>query len=395
MQKKAIIIALVLYVASAVLSYLLFANTSILSRAGVLQNPVAQPKQSGGSADGKLVFDETLPKTEACPTNGAMYSKQQRAWWEKHRPLGVMIENTPDARPQAGLQSADVVYEAVAEGGITRFLAVFYCQDAGQIGPVRSARTYFLDFMSEYGNNPLYAHVGGANTDGPADALGQLAEYGWRAYNDLDQFGNIPFPIFRRIENINGRPVATEHTMYSNTGLLWDYAGKERELTNKDADGLSWDTTFVPYKFKDDAATSARPAAQKVAFDFWDGYKDFSVVWTYSPTTNTYTRKTGGVDHMDRNTKKAIAAKNVVVLFMKESNANDGYENNLHMLYGTTGTGTALIFMDGKEIKGRWKKADRESRTVLTDSTGKEIMLNRGLTWFEIVATDTDVNVTP
>jgi len=60
---------------------------------------------------------------------------------------------------------------AVAEGGITRFLALFYCQDAGQVGPVRSARTYFVDFASEYADNPLYAHVGGANQPGPADAL--------------------------------------------------------------------------------------------------------------------------------------------------------------------------------------------------------------------------------
>ena len=63
-----------------------------------------------------------------------------------------MIENSVDARPQSGLSSADVIYEAVAEGGITRFLTVYYCQDPVEVGPVRSARTYYVDFASEYGD---------------------------------------------------------------------------------------------------------------------------------------------------------------------------------------------------------------------------------------------------
>lgn len=390
--KNVILISIILYAVTSLLAFFVFANTSLLASTGLVSTPVPAPKKTGTTDTSRTVFDQTLPKTEACPINGEMYSKQQKKWWEQHRPLGVMIENSVDARPQSGLQSADTIYEAVAEGGITRFLAVFYCQDAGQIGPVRSARTYFIDFLSEYGNNPLYAHVGGANTDGPADALGQIEEYGWNFYNDLNQF-SVPFPIFKRIENINGRQVATEHTMYSNTNALWDYAKDKRKLGPKDEDGLKWDTTFTPYKFKADAASSARPATQKISFEFWDGYNDFAVDWVYDKATNTYLRKNAGIDHIDRNTKKPLAAKNVVILFMKESNANDGYENNLHMLYGTKGTGKALIFMDGKQTVGKWKKSDRESRTLLYDNTGAEVSLNKGLAWFEIVATDTAVTV--
>lgn len=391
-KKPIILISIIIYALVSLASYLLFANTSILSSTGLITNPVPAPKKEGTKDTSKTVFDQSLPKTEACPLNGQKYSKQQMQWWEKHRPLGVMIENSVDARPQSGLQSADVIYEAVAEGGITRFLAVFYCQDAGQIGPVRSARTYFLDFISEYGNNPLYAHVGGANTPGPANALGQIEDYGWNFYNDLNQF-SVPFPIFKRIESINGRPVATEHTMYSNTSLLWDYAKDKRDLSHVDEDGKNWDTTFTEYKFKDDAAASARPAAQKISFEFWDGYSDFAVDWVYNKSTNSYDRKNGGIDHTDRNTKKPLSAKNVVILFMKESNANDGYENNLHMLYGTKGTGKALIFMDGKETTGRWSKTGREEKTMLYDNKGQEIQLNRGLTFFEIIATNTAVTV--
>lgn len=391
-KKPVILISIIIYALMSLASYLVFANTSLLSSTGLITNPVPAPKKEGTTDTSKTVFDQSLPKTEACPLNGQKYSKQQMQWWEKHRPLGVMIENSVDARPQSGLQSADVIYEAVAEGGITRFLAVFYCQDAGQIGPVRSARTYFLDYISEYGNNPLYAHVGGANTPGPANALGQIEDYGWNFYNDLNQF-SVPFPIFKRIENINGRPVATEHTMYSNTGLLWDYAKDKRDLSHVDEDGMKWDTTFTEYKFKDDPAVSARPSSQTVSFEFWDGYRDFAVDWIYNQSTNSYERKNGGIAHTDRNTKKTLSAKNVVILFMKESSANDGYENNLHMLYGTKGTGKALIFMDGKEIVGRWSKSGREAKTMLYDSKGQEVQLNRGLTFFEIVALDTAVTV--
>lgn len=181
MNVKILAIAVGVYIVAAIVSFLVFNNLS----GGTAITPVAQPKKT---ANGKLLFDPELPKTESCPINGAMYSKQQKAWWEKHAPLGVMIENHLEARPQSGLSSADIVYEAVAEGGITRFLAIFYCQDAEFIGPVRSARTYFVDMVSEYGPSPLYAHVGGANTPGPANALGQISDYGWAGVNDLNLF---------------------------------------------------------------------------------------------------------------------------------------------------------------------------------------------------------------
>jgi hypothetical protein len=333
--------------------------------------------------------------------NGAKYSKQQEKWWQEHRPLGIMVENSTDARPQSGLSSADVIYEAVAEGGITRFLAVFHCQDAEFVGPVRSARTYFLDFISEYSEYPLYTHVGGANCDAStgsgcangakADALGQIRKYGWGKYNDLDQFG-VPCPILCRYEDrLPNR--AIEHTMYTATTKLWDFAKEEREITNEDADGNSWDEDFKEYTFKDDVQASSRPASQTVSFYFWDGYDDFAVSYAYDKNSNTYLRSNGGEEHIDFNTKKQLAPKNVVVLFMTESKANDGYPGNLHMLYGTTGTGNARVYMDGKEIKAKWAKKNRTSRLMLTDSSGKEISFNRGQIWFSVVSPDTAIEV--
>lgn len=389
MDKNKIIITLLavgLYFVSTGASY--FFLSGKVSSQGSLSSPLPAPT---AGVNGQLVFDNSLPKTEECPLNGALYSKQQRQWWEKHRPLGVMIENHENARPQSGISSADVVYEAVAEGGITRFLAFYYCQDGGQLGPVRSARTYFLDYASEYGDYPLYAHVGGANQPGPADALSQINDYGWTGYNDMNQF-SIGFPTFWRDYDRLGHPAATEHTMYSTTQKLWDFAEKERELSNVSKDGTAWDEDFVKYQFANDAALSERPISQTVHLEFWTGDANYYIDWVYNPKTNLYQRESGGKTQIDRNNNKQLTAKNIVVLLMQERSANDGYENNVHLLYRNKGTGKAVLFQNGKRIDATWAKANRTARTIVKDVSGNEIKFARGLIWFEIFPTDGVLN---
>ncbi len=373
-DKKVLLLALIVYLGATACSFFLFTKTPLASK-------LSSPTPPKVDSNGKLVFDDSLPKTEPCPMNGQKYSKQQREWWEKHRPLGVMIENHENARPQSGFNESDITYEVVAEGGITRTLNIYYCQPPAQVGPVRSARTYFLDFMSEYGDSPLYAHVGGANTPGPADALGQIDEYGWGGYNDLNQF-SIGFPTFWRDYNRLGHDTATEHTMYSTTDKLWKFAEDKRGLGVKGEDGTPWSEGFTPYKFKDD---ESKGAAQTIHVEHWDGYEDYFIDWVYDPTTNSYNRKNGGVPHLDKNTGKQVNAKNIVVLFMNESPANDGYENNAHLLYDTVGSGDAVIFMDGKEIKGEWSKDSRTDKTIITTANGTEIEFNRGKIWFHVL----------
>lgn len=382
-KKKQGLILIGAFLVAIIVSYVVFSKApSLVKTTTVVPAPTVKP-------NGTVAFDNALPKTEECPINGAKYSTQQRSWWEQHRPLGVMIENHEDSRPQSGLSFADVVYEAVAEGGITRFLAIFYCQDANPIGPVRSARTYFIDLVSEYGDSPLYTHVGGANASGPADALGQLDDYGWAGYNDLNQF-SIGFPTFWRDYDRLGHTVATEHTMYSTTTKLWDFAKKDRGLTNVDKKGNAWDTKFVKYTFVDDDA-SAAPATQTIHEEFWNGYGAYFVDWAYDKATNSYKRSNGGKPHTDLDTKKQLTAKNVVVLSMKESNAFDGYENNVHLLYVDKGTGKARVFMNGKDIQATWRKDSRTSRLLLFDQSGKPISFVRGKIWFSILPTGTGV----
>jgi hypothetical protein len=365
------ILAITFYLSTAGVTYsLLASHPSIASTQSSVKTVLPGPTQD-------LVEDPGQPKTESCPLNGSLHTKQAKDNWTLRRPLAVMIENHQEARPQSGLSSADVVYEAVAEGGITRFMAVFYCNLAEvQVGPVRSARTYFLDWLSEY--DALYAHVGGANTPGPADALGQIIKYGIK---DLNQF-NIGFPTFWRDYQRLGHPVATEHTMYSTTKKLWD-VGAKRNWTAVDSAGIHWDADFTPWKFKDDAKSPG--TTTKVNVIFWEGQPDYTVDWTYDPSCNCYKRKNAGVDHVDLNNNQVLSPKVVVVQFMKESPANDGYEGNAHRLYGNKGTGKALIFQDGTVVQGTWSKANRLAREKFLDATGKEVAFNKGQIWIQTV----------
>ncbi len=373
-----VIMAVVLYTVSAGLSFSMFAGKVGTPNQIATGDKTAMPGSGGVEEE-----DPSLPRTEACPLNGNLHTKPAKEAWDKRRPLAVMIENHQESRPQSGLSSADVVYEAVAEGGITRFMGMYLCSFGDiQLGPVRSARTYFLDWLSEY--DPLYAHVGGANTPGPANALGQIIDY---KIKDLNQFG-IGYPTFWRDYQRLGRPVATEHTMYTTTKKLWDI-GEKKGWGVADALGVRWDKNFVPWKFlKKDEAVSGT-AATKITVNFWESQSNYQVEWNFDQTCNCYKRKNAGDDHTDLNNKKQLSPTTVVVQFQKESRANDGYEGNAHLLYANKGpqapSGRAVIFMNGKAIKGTWNKANRLAREVFKDEAGKEISFVPGQIWIQTV----------
>lgn len=367
---KVLIGGLVLYAISAGVSYMVFNS--------ILKKPISFATPFGNLTDVTSQTEEG-PKDQACPLNGAMYTKARKELWGDRRPLGVMVENHADARPVIGLSRADVIYEAVAEGGITRHLVMYLCQDAGDIAPVRSARTYFLDWVSEY--DGLYAHVGGANTPGPADALGQIRTYG---IYDMDQFG-LGFPTYWR-----GTDKLAPHNVHSTTKKLWE-AASEREYGPEDDKGVRWDKNFVEWKFKDDAQLEQRADQKPISVPFWDNHPDYTAIWQYDKTANIYKKFHGQTAQIDPITNENLAAKTLIVQFQTESDANDGYPDG-HLLYDTVGTGDALIFMDGKAIVGDWTKKDRISRTKFTDAKGKEIELNRGLVWIQTIPVGNDVD---
>lgn len=391
-MKRLVFLALVTYALSAVASGVLF---------HVLAKPAFVQVGDDGAADDEtklgalLHIDPNEPKDQVCPINGQMFTTTEKNAWEKRRPLAVMIENSPDARPQSGLVRADAVYEAVAEGGITRFMGIFYCdvqRDDVVLAPVRSARTYFIDYASGY-NYPMYVHVGGANLPGPTDALGQINQYGWALENDINQF-SVGYPTFIRNSARLGRDVATEHTMETTTEKLWEVAA-DREWTNmsparrvgaKQLPAADWKAGFTPLAYEDGKAGSG--SVTTISHEFWSGYAAFAVKWDYDQATNTYKRTMAGAPHTDLETSQQIAVSNVIMILTTERGP---LNENKHMLYTTTGTGKALIFKNGEAIEARWSKPTRESELRFVDSKGAEVPLARGKQWISILDAATPV----
>ncbi|OGL52298.1 hypothetical protein A3K55_00600 [Candidatus Shapirobacteria bacterium RBG_13_44_7] len=357
------------------------------------------PTPTTSKKTGVLNFEG--PKTETCPLTGELYTKAEKDLWSIKRPLTVVIENHADSRPQSGLQNADIVYEAVAEGGITRFLAVYYCAaqkgapNRYDVGPVRSARTYFLDLAAEYSDYPLYTHVGGANcsaatpggpctTNRKAQAIEQIASYGWNnkgTWSDLSQF-SLSYKVCRREPERTGEVRDTEHTMYCSTAELWQTAAS-RGLTNiTEINKSSWDKNFRSWNFKQKDESVSPVVANTISFDFWPGYQDYAVTWTYNSSANNYLRQNGGKNLIDFNDDQTLSAKNLIIQFVKESRSIDEHGHNL---YEVVGSGSGILFQNGNKLDITWSKLGRTSRTVFKNASGKEINFVPGNVWIEIL----------
>lgn len=279
-------------------------------------------------------------------------------------PTAVVIENLVAARPQAGLADANLVYEFLAEGGITRFLAVYASGvQVPKIGPVRSARPYFLDVVKELG--ALFVHAGGSSA-----ALAAISTYG---VNDFNQFYHGQY--FDR-DPIRLKTFAREHTLYTNSELL------ARALRDTDAPLVG---SFDPWLFRDDAPLADRPTEPKtVTVDFSSfAYK---VGYAYNREKNVYERSQGEQPHIMEDGKRA-QPKNVVVQYVATKKADS--EGRLEITM--TGEGEAVVFQNGTIINATWKKPAREARTRYFDSSGNEIRFVAGATWVELVPSDQDV----
>jgi len=306
------------------------------------------------------------------PISGTFYTKEQKKIWSKRRPLAVMIDNHALARPyQFGLQKADLIWEAVAEGGITRFLAVFHGQNVAKIGAVRSSRVYYIDWALEFPG--YYSHIGGAGTPGsPANIFVYIIQKG---VLDLDQF-RLGAPTY-----LAGGDVVTpggmilSHVKFTSTKKLWQAGEQLHPGTNKLP-------KFKVWKFKADLSYAKRSKKQTISFNFWY-LLDYEVKWKYDRRTNAYLRWQGGKKHLDQATKEQLSAKNVVLLYTWQRSAGDGTS---HLLHDTIGSGDAIVYRDGKKIKATWKRGSLSGRTVFYKrGTKKEITFNRGLTWIEVL----------
>lgn len=309
------------------------------------------------------VKKEKVEEKATSKLDGLEYSKNTA----NRHPIAIMIENHPDARPQIGLNKASIIYEAIAEGGITRFMTIYGPNEANKIGPVRSARTYYLDWALEY--DSFYAHVGGN-----MDALDLIPKIGLK---DLDQFKYGSKAYWREKE-----PKAIEHTMYSDVEKLRSIASDNGwDVANSDFDSL---------KFKSDLDLENRPDSQSATINFSSA--NYKVEWLYDRKTNNYKRKMADSDHKDRITGEQLTAKNIIIQEVKRIPTvtrinEDGWEMT------TIGEGSATVIIDGKKIDATWKKTSRKDRTRFYNPTGEEIEFNAGVFWYEIIHSGITVTI--
>ncbi len=265
----------------------------------------------------------------------------------------IMIENSPDARPQSGLKPAGVVFEAIAEGGITRFLTLHQQDKPQLIGPVRSLRMYYVDWLAPF--NASIAHVGGS--------AGALAEVRNGKYRDIDQFFNGGY-YWRATDRY------APHNVYTSFAKL-DALNKAKGYTNSNFKGFS----------RVDEKPSKKPNATKITINF-NGYASlYNTSYTYHKKNNYYNRSLAGEPHMDREAGQ-ITPKVVVALKVNETTVlEDGYRESINAV----GSGGAVIFQNGTAQNVTWHKATRSSQLTFTDSKGKDVPLIRGQTWIAAI----------
>ncbi len=270
-------------------------------------------------------------------------------------PFAVMVENHPDARPVSGLSSASLVIEAPVEGGITRDLAFFAASSSvSQVGPVRSARPYYIDWAN--GWDAVYFHVGGS-----PDALDKIKTM--KGFIDVNQFFNGDY--FWRDETR-----FAPHNVYTKDELMNAIVDKK---------GAASSTMPIVWHFRDAASSTDRGDVNQIKVTYGGS---FNVTWNFDKESGLYVRSLAGAVERERD-GSMIMADNVVVIKTTQK-ILDSYGR---LELKTVGSGEAMAYRDGKKFILRWRRSTGEPiRFESTD--GSEFLFNRGKTWIQVTTDD-------
>jgi len=282
------------------------------------------------------------------PLTGSLVDNEEAT---KQAVTAIMIENSPDARPQSGIKNSGVVFEAIAEGGITRFLALYQSEKPQLIGPVRSVRMYYVHWLAAF--NASVAHIGGS--------AAALTEVRSGDYRDIDQFFNSQ-AYWRASDRY------APHNVYTSFEKL-DALNAEKGFTSSTFNGFS----------RVDGVTAETITAANINVEI-SSYL-FNSSYVYDATTNTYNRYQAGEPHNDRESGQ-ISPSVVIAMYVDETRIlEDGYREEIT----TMGTGRVIIFQNGTATEGTWTKNSKTEQIKFTDIAGAEIPLVRGQTWITAV----------
>ena len=322
------------------------------------------------------VVEEPEPETFENPINGNLILATEAEALKENRPLCVMIENLPASRPQVGLKQADLVYEAMVEGGISRFMAVYWENDVEKLMPVRSARYVFVEWTTDI-EGCVYYHIGEARSADPeVNVRSGINKY------DVNVLANDYYSRDQACDRVKN----TEHCAYTSTEKLWTVA-KGRGWTGGIED-------VQPYKFQSAEDTDAESHDIHLRLSAHDQVPSYQIVWTYDPDTNTYLRSHGTLSSMtpleDAAVDEQVAPTTVAII--KTSYIFTGDDKNRNKVK-VIGDGDANILMNGEIIEGSWEKASADARTTFYDEAGDEIVFPRGQIWIQAMLTRNTLNV--
>ncbi len=287
----------------------------------------------------------------------------------KTRPYAVMINNNHAAWPQCGLQDAYLVYEIIAEGGITRMMALYKDVYPEKIGSVRSARHYFIDYAEE--NDAIYIHWGGS-----PQAYSRLG-----SVDDLDGIA-LENVVFFRDRTLNR---AYEHTGFANLEKIKEYSEDK---------GYTRDTTkdlLLNYSAEevDLSSNIQAKAADKITLKY-SYYHTTS--YEYDAENKVYKRSMSGEANVDLETGEQYTAKNIIVYKVRNYTLNDG-ENKGRQELDNIGSGTGYYISKGYSVPITWEKSTHSGQTVYKYENGEEITVNDGNTFIQICPTDANISI--
>lgn len=285
---------------------------------------------------------------------------------QMNRPYAVVINNIKAALPHHGVSQADMLYEILAEGGITRCLAVFTdISDVEKLGSVRSARTYFIDLAKAY--DAILVHAGGSEY-----AYDEFANSGWAHLDGIQGASKY----FYRDQARLSKGVAKEHTLFTSGEKILAAAEAKKLKTARD-EAMDYGLTFS------ETVDLAGDAANKVTLNFT---KKRETVMTYNPETGLYEGYQQGGDYIDGNTGEIMAFKNVIVLHARTS--SDGYR----MFADLVGTGNGYFACNGEMVAIKWSRKSAKQPFVYTLKDGTPIELGIGTTYVGILPNTSSVD---
>ncbi len=282
-----------------------------------------------------------------------------------HRlPMAIMIDDNAVARPQSGMSSASIVYQAMADGGEDRYMFVFQEGTASDIGPARSTRPYFVYWAAEY--KALFGHIGG-DAVSLQQTVPSMARY---IYNE-DELNGGSCPYHR----ITTR--AAPHNDYTNSAALISCAARR---------GYPATYQNLPTRtFVDDEPLATRPFSQSITIPYRTG----TLGYEFDPAADSYSRSVGGQPQIDPANNQPVVARNIVVMF--QSYAMAPSLDHLRPVVGNVGSGNAIVFKEGQAIVGTWKKPSTTALTRFYDASGNEIPFVRGEIFIQSVPIGTAV----